>query len=137
VRFGSITKVKLHGKGNKVREIPISNEVSNLLRYHLKACNMNANECKNAPLFSSQTNAKMTTVCVRSIVDKYVALAKSANPGLFPAKNYSPHSFRHSKAVHMIETGVSLINIRNLLGHVLLPQLKSTLELGKQQSRRR
>jgi integrase/recombinase XerD len=131
VRFGSITKVKLHGKGNKVREIPISDEVSNLPRYHLKACNMNANECKNAPLFSSQTNAKMTTACVRSIVDKYVALAKSANPGLFPAKNYSPHSFRHSKAVHMIEAGVSLINIRNFLGHATITATEIYARVGQ------
>jgi integrase len=36
IRFGKPTKVKLHGKGSKTREIPISDEVSDLLRFHLK-----------------------------------------------------------------------------------------------------
>lgn len=120
VRFGNVTKVKLHGKGNKVREIPVSEEVSNLLKYHLKDLNLKMTECKNMPLFASQTNEKMTTACVRSIVNKYVKLAKKAHPDLFPEKNYSPHSFRHSKAVHMVEAGVSIINIRNFLGHATI-----------------
>lgn len=131
VRFGSITKVKLHGKGNKVREIPISSEASNLLRYHLKVNNMGTNDCKNAPLFSSQTNEKMTTACARSIVNKYLALAKQANPGFFPAKNYSPHSFRHSKAIHMVEAGVSLINIRNFLGHATITATEIYARVGQ------
>ncbi len=131
VRFGSVTKVRLCGKGNKVREVPVSDEVSSLLRYYLKACNMSANECKNALLFSSQTNEKMTTACVRSIVKKYVTLAKQENPNLFPSKNYSPHSFRHSKAVHMVESGVSLINIRNFLGHATIAATEIYARIGQ------
>jgi site-specific recombinase XerD len=36
IRFGSTTKVKLLGKGNKVREVPINDDVAKLLRYHIK-----------------------------------------------------------------------------------------------------
>ena len=43
--------------------------------------------------------------------------AKSNNPNHFKEEDYSPHSFRHSKAVHMLEAGVPLIYIRNFLGH--------------------
>jgi len=131
IRFGSITKVKIHGKGNKVREIPVSAEVSGLLHYHLKASKLIADECKSKPLFSSQTNEKMTTSCVRSIVKKYVELAKQEYPNLFPAKNYSPHSFRHSKAVHMVESGVSLINIRNFLGHATVAATEIYARVGQ------
>ena len=46
IRFGSVTKVKFYGKGNKVREIPISSEVSSLLRYHLKVHNINVMSVK-------------------------------------------------------------------------------------------
>jgi site-specific recombinase XerD len=59
----------------------------------------------------------MTTACIRSIAAKYVALAKVEHPTLYQEKSYSPHSFRHSKAVHMVESGPSLIYILNFLGH--------------------
>jgi site-specific recombinase XerD len=131
VRFGAVTKVRLNGKGNKIREIPVSDEVSGLLRYYLKKLDVNLNEQKDRQLFSSQTNEKMTTACVRSIVKKYVSIAKNQNPALFSAKNYSPHSFRHSKAVHMVESGVSLINIRNFLGHATFAATEIYARVGQ------
>lgn len=131
IRFGKPTKVKLHGKGSKVREVPISDDVANLLRYHLKRHGISGSESRELPLFSSQTNAKMTTACIRSIVKKYIGIAKSANPALFPEKNYSPHSFRHSKAVHMVEAGVNLIYIRNFLGHVSISSTEIYARVGQ------
>lgn len=131
IRFGKPTKVKLHGKGSKVREVPISDDVANLLRYHLKQHSLADHESRRLPLFSSQTNRKMTTACVRSIVKKYVSIAKSANPALFPEENYSPHSFRHSKAVHMVEAGVNLIYIRNFLGHASISSTEIYARIGQ------
>lgn len=131
IRFGKTTKVKLRGKGSKTREVPISDDVSNLLRYHLKRRGMNVSENRDMPLFSSQSNAKMTTACIRSIVKKYVGIAKSANPALFPEKNYSPHSFRHSKAVHMVEAGINLIYIRNFLGHASISSTEIYARVGQ------
>ncbi len=52
-----------------------------------------------------------------SAASQYVTTAKADNPNLFNEESYSPHSFRHSKAVHMLEAGVPLIYIRNFLGH--------------------
>ena len=68
-------------------------------------------------LFPSQRSDKITTACVRNLVRKYVTLAKNNNPDHFKEEGYSPHSFRHSKAVHMLEAGIPLIYIRNFLGH--------------------
>ena len=110
-------KVRLNGKGNKTREVPISNEVAKILRVYLKECGKTLVDNKNEPLFSSQRADKMTTACIRSLTNKYVSLAKKENPTLFNEKSYSPHSFRHSKAIHMLEAGVPLIYIRNFLGH--------------------
>jgi site-specific recombinase XerD len=117
IRFGSSTKVTLHGKGSKIREVPIADDVANLLRWHMKHESQNLAHDRNVPLFESQRGGKMTTATIRHLTDKYVLQAITNNPTLFPEPKYSPHSWRHSKAVHMAEAGVPLIYIRNFLGH--------------------
>jgi len=131
IKFGTPTKVKLHGKGNKTREIPVSEEVANLLRYHLKEQRLQDKGSRLSPLFLNQSNKRMTTACVRSIVKKYVEMAKSQNPKLFAEESYSPHSFRHSKAIHMVESGVNLIYIRNFLGHVTVSSTEIYARVGQ------
>jgi site-specific recombinase XerD len=131
VRFGKSTKVKIRGKGDKVREIAISEDVAGLIRYHLQQQGLTGVENNVMPLFSSQTNEKMTTACIRSIVAKYVNIAKKENPSLFPEKRYSPHSFRHSKAIHMVEAGVSLVYIRNYLGHKTISSTEIYARIGQ------
>ena len=129
IRFGTATKVKLLGKGNKVREVPISTDVAKLLRYHMKENELNGK--REEPLFLSQRGKKMTTACIRNLVKKYSELAKDAHPELFPEPRYSPHSFRHSKAIHMIEAGVQIVYIRNFLGHVSVQSTEIYARIGQ------
>jgi len=93
VKFGSTTKVRLFGKGKKTREVPISRDVADLLRYHISDNNIEGK--RDEPLFLSQLGGKMTTACVRNLVSKYVTKAKAEHPTLFNEPHYSPHSFRH------------------------------------------
>ena len=102
------------------------------MKWYFKQRNLNGNENRKKPLFSSQTNEIMTTSCVRSIVKKYVTIAIESNPKLFPEKKYSPHSFRHSKAVHMAEAGINLINIRNFLGHATIGSTEIYARVGQE-----
>lgn len=132
IRFGNTTKVKLRGKGGKVREVPITDDVAKLLHYHINRHGLTGKESRMCPLFSSQTNKQMTVACVRSIVKKYVALAKKTYPDLFLEPHYSPHSFRHSKAVHMVEAGVNLIYIRNFLGHEFIRATEVYARVGQE-----
>jgi len=129
IRFGTVTKVRLRGKGNKTREIPISNEVSKLLRYHLKENELE--DKRDKPLFSSQLGGKMTTACIRNLVDKYTARAKKAHEKLFLEPKYSAHSYRHSKAVHMVESGTQIIYIRNFLGHASVRSTEIYIRVGQ------
>jgi site-specific recombinase XerD len=62
----------------------------------------------------------MSISCVEEIVKKYVCEAKEKHPELFRSDRYSPHSFRHSIAVHMLECGESIVVIRAFLGHASL-----------------
>lgn len=127
VTFGSISKVRLRGKGQKVREVPISEDVKKLIQYYLKGTSYE----KSRNLFLNNKNEPMTTACVRSIVLKYVTMAKKQYPALFHETNYSPHSFRHSKAVHMAEADMPIIYIRNFLGHASVKSTEIYARIGQ------
>jgi site-specific recombinase XerD len=118
VRFGEKTTLTLHGKGDKTRTIIIPEQSALLLKTYMQQFNLLGND-KNVRkhVFSSQTHEHMSTSCVEAIVKKYVKQAKKLRPDLFK-ENYSPHSFRHSIAMHMLESGIPLPVIKTFLGHV-------------------
>ena len=51
---------------------------------------------------------------------KYITIAKKENPNMFLEGSYPPHSMRHSTACHLVEAGVDIVTIKNILGHVSL-----------------
>ncbi len=117
VLFRNPARLRLKGKGRKMREVPISKNTEKLLKHYLSKQDENFRQNREKPLFYSQRSEKMTTACIRNLVQKYLNIGKESHPELFSEPMYSPHSFRHSKAVHMLESGVPLIYIRNFLGH--------------------
>lgn len=115
IHFGDKTSIKLVGKGGKARIVTIPIKCAELLKDYLLSTNKLTSLGSHA--FSSQTNEHMTISCVEEIVKKYLKIAKSEHPTLFREKNYTPHSFRHSIAVHMLEADIPLPVIKNFLGH--------------------
>lgn len=73
------------------------------------------------PLFVNNQHNKLTKEGVAYIISKYVVSARKIST-LIPAK-VKAHTFRHSKAMHLLQAGVNLIYIRDFLGHV---ELKTT-----------
>lgn len=119
ISFNKTTTIRLHGKGNKSRIVAIPDRCSAILKEYIssKGLDCRSDNAKYIHLFSSQTNEHMTIACVEGIVKKYVSQAKKQYPQMFTQKRYSPHSFRHSIAVHMLEAGDSLLAIKAFLGH--------------------
>lgn len=119
ITLGSPTRIRLTGKGPKTRMITIPDTCTAILKEYLRSRNfdVDAVETRDRHLFSSQTNEHMSISCVEEIVKKYVTQAKRQYPQLFKERNYTPHSFRHSIAVHMLEAGESLVAIKAFLGH--------------------
>ena len=119
ISLGSPTKIRLTGKGNKSRVVTIPDNCTKILKEYLRSRDFDITRAsaKDTHLFSSQTNEHMSIACVEEIVKKYVAKAKEQYPHLFKENRYSPHSFRHSIAVHMLEAGDSLVAIKAFLGH--------------------
>ena len=101
-----------HGKGNKSRLVPITKELVSSLTNYCKIFN-----CENQLfLFENQSQNRYTRWGVQCIINKYIKIAKLQHPDLFIIK-VTPHTFRHSKAMSLLEHGVALTTIEQLLGH--------------------
>ena len=130
ISLGSPSKIRLTGKREKTRIVTIPDTCTAILKEYLRNRNLNltAANAKTKHLFSSQTNEHMSIACVEEIVKKYVLEAKTEHPLLFREKSYSPHSFRHSIAIHMLEAGDTLVAIKAFLGHA---SVSTTCEYAK------
>ncbi len=116
IRLQKPETIKLTGKGRKTRIIPIMEPTARLLNQYITENGFNYPEKASHPLFSNRSGNKLTRSGITYILKKYTDCARLANPILIP-KTVSPHCFRHSKAMHLLQSGVSLIYIRDFLGH--------------------
>ena len=82
-------------------------------------------------VFSSQTHEQMTVSCIEGIYKKYVAMAKERHPEMFLKDSYPPHSMRHSTACHLLEAGVDIVTIKNILGHVSVQTTQIYAEMSQ------
>ncbi len=73
----------------------------------------------------------MTISCVEAIYKKYLDAAKQQNPSMFRQSKYSPHSMRHTTAMHMLEAGVPMMAIKNFLGHASVTTTERYAELSQ------
>lgn len=113
VSFSTPATVKLLGKGKKIRVIPINDKVKNILKVYCKTYGITDN---SHYLFENRSHNKFTRQGINFILDKYVEKARKINPVLFPFKVHC-HTLRHTRAMHLLENGVNLIYIRDILGH--------------------
>ena len=107
------TTVKLFGKGSKIRVVPIIGNTAELLRRYIDEHNLTTKY--DNYLFVSKLKKPLTEPGVKYIIEKHRSLATKES-SLIP-KNIHPHMFRHSKAMHLLESGVNYIYIRDFLGH--------------------
>ena len=117
IRLQKPATVKVTGKSNKTRIIPIMDSMARLLKQYLKEFELMCPEKSGLPLFLNRSGGKLTRKGVTYILQKYFSQAQKAEPGLFPEK-MSPHCCRHSKSMHLLQSGVDLVYIRDMLGHV-------------------
>ena len=106
--------VYLFGKGRKARIVPLISQTIKILEKYIKIYNIPINS-DNLLFYNSQKEA-LTRMGITYIIKKYVSIARNKNPLEFQI-NVTPHTFRHSKAMHLLESGVNLIYIRDFLGH--------------------
>jgi site-specific recombinase XerD len=116
-RFEGTTTVRLTGKGRKSRIVPLAdNQVKNLRQY-MHESDLLTPQTGVHPLFSNPQHRKLSRAAILAIVKKYAAMARLVNAAVIP-EGIGCHSFRHSKAMHMLEADINLVYIRDFLGHV-------------------
>ena len=116
IRLPPPATLTLHGKGRKVRHVPLMSRTTFLLREYLEERRLTAVDKGDHPLFFNSRRQKLTRAGVAYIIDKYVEAVRKQNGMVLP-DNISPHVFRHTKAMHLLQANVNLVYIRDLLGH--------------------
>lgn len=117
IRLESPATIKITGKGNKSRIVPLMTPTAKLVNQYLSENGLKNNAHDLQPLFKNRMDKKLTRAGITYILNKYVVIARKKNPELI-SKKISPHCLRHSKAMHLLQAGVNLVYIRDLLGHV-------------------
>ena len=108
--------VRVTGKGNKERIVPIGSHATTSLSAYLRESRpvlaMNGKSAPSSALFLSTRGLRMGPRGVERLVKKHATLA--GRPDLVP------HGLRHTCATHMLEGGADLRTIQVLLGHASL-----------------
>lgn len=117
IRLDKPHTIKIKGKGNKCRIVPMLENQVKVLQNYMYENGLLQPHSNLYPLFGNTRKEKFTRAGVTCILKKYVEMARISDKSLMP-HNVSCHSLRHSKAMHLLQAGVNLVYIRDILGHV-------------------
>jgi site-specific recombinase XerD len=105
--------VHLHGKGRKQRSVPLWRSTAALIRSWRKRLGAVADE---SPLFPNRSGTAMTRSNVTQRLALYVKAAAENHAQLL-SRSISPHTIRHTTAMHLLQSGVDITVIALWLGH--------------------
>lgn len=118
IRFDStVTVVTVIGKGNKIRTLPLENKTTKLLELYIKKFH-GKNPIPISYLFYSRNTgkeSKLSQDAVTKQLKKYASKAHLLHEEV--PSSTSPHQIRRSRATHLLEDGVPIVQISRLLGH--------------------
>ena len=101
-------ELKIIGKGNKERYVPISEKLAELLSEYL-SIRKPQEDARNL-FFVNKNGKKLTEKFVYLAVNKYLSLVTSK-------EKKSPHILRHSFATHVLDNGAEISKVKKILGH--------------------
>jgi site-specific recombinase XerD len=110
VRLTAPPQVTLTGKGRKARTVPLMRETATILENYINENGLNKPGKIDTPLFYNYRNEKLTRQGITYILKKHAAEVEMPDT--------TPHTMRHSKAMHLTEADINPIFIRDFLGHV-------------------
>lgn len=119
--------VKVKGKGEKERLVPIGKTALSAIQYYIEQQRNHLKITKESQnvLFLNRRGSKLSRIMIFNIIKKLAELA-----GI--KKTISPHTFRHSFATHLVEGGADLRAVQEMLGHesILTTEIYTHLDQG-------
>ena len=117
LELGPNPRVRLHGKGGKWRPCPLWHETAEALRLLLDVRTPPATP--GCPVFIAQSGRALTRFGIYKVVRRHASRLEE-DPARSLGFRISPHTFRHTAAVHLLESGAEVNVIRGWLGHASL-----------------
>lgn len=105
-------QVRVHGKGRKDRVCPLWRSTTALLKRYIARWKLGA----ESRLFCNGRRRPLTTSGVAYILKRHFEAAKGEHP-ILRKRKITPHVMRHSCACALLQSGVDLVTVRDLLGH--------------------
>ncbi|MBN2830018.1 MAG: tyrosine recombinase XerC, partial [Candidatus Cloacimonetes bacterium] len=106
-------RVKVLGKGNKERIVPVGEKALSALRNYYQIRDRFATEFSGETFFLTKSGKPFDSDQLGIILDRYISLVAQK-------KGYSAHTIRHTFATHLLKNGADLRSIQEMLGHSFL-----------------
>lgn len=133
IHFSEQPYVILTGKGNKSRYVPIMKNTAALLKTYNEEFHKTIVMPGNEPLFYTRQHTRFSRSAISHLITKYADLARE-NTDIIPEK-VTPHTFRHTKAMHLCQAGIDMIYIRDILGHARISTTEIYAKINVEQMR--
>ena len=118
IRRSTPMTVTIRGKGPKIRYVPVMNQTARLVTDYLEHLDPHPGLGADAgPLFPGPNHSRLTRSGINKLLARHVRAVRTRDPGWAPGLPVTPHTLRRSRAMHLVQAGVNLIYIRDLLGH--------------------
>jgi len=133
LRLNGSAQVDLQGKGNKHRACPLWSETVTALKDYLRQ------RCPRQPatqtLFLNANGVPITRFGIRHIIGKYAAIAAPQCPSI-KTKTVTPHTLRHTTAMHLLRSGNDINMVSYWLGHADINTTHIYLEIDMEMKRK-
>jgi len=133
VRFSRPHSVRIYGKGRKERTCPLWKETMVALKAYLEARKVRVEDA--VPLFVNHDGSRLTRFGVRYIIGRRVSEAAKTCHSLL-TRRVTPHTWRHTTAMHLLQSNVDLTMIRSWLGHASIETTNGYVEIDLEMKRK-
>lgn len=119
IRRANPMTVVIRGKGTKIRYVPLMGPTAQLVADYLEHREPHPVLGADAdPLFCGPNHSRLTRSGIAKLLARHVRTVRARDPDWAPGLPVTPHTLRRTRAMHLIQAGINLIYIRDLLGHV-------------------